>query len=252
MHILMANDDGIEAAGLRDLAKALSRKHRITVVAPMFEQSGKSHALTTDRPLQVKKYPKERNIDWIAIDGTPTDCVKWALSYGLCQDMPDLLISGVNNGYNLGSDALYSGTVGAAMEGCFYGVPSLALSVAAYSRACGQAILPIVEELLDRLYSGKEGAFTPSLLNVNFPPHESYSWSQVAVVHQGIQHYVEIVEDQVSRRGKDYFWIGGKMTPVHAADDTDVRAIKEGKITLVPLTWMQENHNEFEKIKNLT
>ena len=251
MHILMSNDDGIQAPGLRDLAYKLSKQHRVTVVAPMYEQSGKSHALTTEQAIQVKRFPDGGgSITWIAINGTPTDCVKWALSYELAEDMPDLLISGVNNGYNLGSDALYSGTVAAAMEGLFYQVPSLALSVNTYLQTTGEKIFPIVENILDIFYNN-EIKVKGYLLNVNFPDCESYTRDQVEVVHQGFQHYFYIVEDESHRHGKDYFWIGGKKAQPDSIHDTDVHLIHEGKITVVPLTWIQEDREQVDIFRNI-
>ena len=134
MHILMCNDDGILADGLRQLATYLSQYYRVTVVAPATEQSAKSHALTTEIPLKLDAYNGEdENPRLYALTGTPSDCMKFGLSYLLADDMPDLVISGINHGFNLGSDVLYSGTVSAAMESAFYGIPGLALSVERYS-----------------------------------------------------------------------------------------------------------------------
>lgn len=243
MHILLSNDDGIMAPGLRELAYHLRENHRVTVVAPLVEQSGKAHAITTDRAIEWKVYPAEENLEWHAIDGTPTDCVKWALSHYLKGNLPDLCISGINNGLNVGSDALYSGTVAAAMEGLFFGVPGLALSIDHYKRGYGRDLYPVIDELLDRYYGPNpkvKACPRDAVLNVNFPKEGPYTWNQVVQLKQGIQHYRDAVEFEMVRRGKKYFWIGGKKD--HNRDDatSDVVQIQHGKITLVPLTWKQE------------
>lgn len=243
MHILLSNDDGIMAPGLRELAYHLGKSHKVTVVAPLVEQSGKAHAITTDRAIEWKVYPAEDNIEWHAIDGTPTDCVKWALSHYLKGNLPDLCISGINNGLNVGSDALYSGTVAAAMEGLFFGVPGLALSIEHYKRGYGEALYPVVDELLRRYYGPNpqvKACPKDAVLNVNFPGEGPYHWDQVMQLHQGVQHYRDAVEFEMVRRGKKYFWIGGRKD--HDLEDTmsDVIQVQQGKITLVALTWKQE------------
>ena len=243
MHILVSNDDGIMAAGMRELVYHLAQTHRITVVAPLIEQSGKSHAITTERPLEWKEYPSEENIEWHSLDGTPSDCVKWALSHYLKNDMPDLTISGINKGYNLGSDALYSGTVAAAMESLFFGVPALALSVGHYRRGYGQDLYPVVEEFLARYYGPNPSEKSlPShiLLNVNFPEEGPYTWDKVEQLQQGVQLYLDSIEYQIERRGKKYFWIGGRKHHDKEAYPTDVDRIHDGAITVVPLTWRQD------------
>ena len=150
MHILMCNDDGILADGLRQLATYLSQYYRVTIVAPATEQSAKSHALTTEIPLKLDAYNGENeNPRLYALTGTPSDCMKFGLSYLLADDMPDLVISGINHGFNLGSDVLYSGTVSAAMESAFYGIPGLALSVERYSVERGHEMHPFIHELIE-------------------------------------------------------------------------------------------------------
>lgn len=243
MHILLSNDDGIMAPGLRELAYHLAKDHRITVVAPMREQSGKAHAITTDRAIEWKVYPAEENIEWHAIDGTPSDCVKWALSHYLKGDKPDLCISGINNGLNVGSDALYSGTVAAAMEALFFGVPGLALSATSYKRGYGKELYPVVDHLIASYYGPNPSVKAlprDLVLNVNFPAEGPYTWNKVRQLAQGTQHYRDSVEFEMIRRGKKYFWIGGKKDHDREAVPTDVDQVLEGFITVVPLTWKQE------------
>ena len=183
MHILMCNDDGILADGLRRLASYLSQYYRITVVAPANEQSAKSHALTTEIPLKLDAYNGEdENPRLYALTGTPSDCMKFGLSYLLTDDMPDLVISGINHGFNLGSDVLYSGTVSAAMESGFYGIPGLALSVERYSVKRGDEMHPFIHELIEKIYVA--GQFS-GLLNVNFPLRGTCDWDHFKMVSPG-------------------------------------------------------------------
>jgi len=238
MHILLSNDDGVLAPGLLELATALAEEHRVTVVAPEGEESAKSHALTIKLPLFLSERSKTgSNPHVYALSGTPTDCAKFALTYLLKDDMPDLVISGVNNGFNLGSDALYSGTVGAAMEGLFYGIPGLAVSIEKYTNTCGAKLIPIVKETINRIFINNA---YKGFLNMNFPTETSYSWDMIKIVHQGMQVYTDVVEAREDRRGRKYFWIGGNLAFPKEDRITDVWAIKQGYITIVPLTWRQE------------
>ncbi len=249
MHILICNDDGVDSPGIMDLAHELAKHWRVTVVAPSEEQSAKSHAITIQNPLRLKLHDlTEENPKIYSLSGTPVDCAKFALSYLLVDDMPDLIISGVNNGFNLGSDALYSGTVSAAMEGLFYNVPSLALSVEKYSAQRGAEILPFVVEFVQKIFvEGKQ----QGLLNVNFPLTGICDWDHVKVVDQGYQKYVNIIDARQDKRGNDYFWVGGDLLFEKESTETDVWAIKQGFVTVVALTWRQQDHQGTETVKSL-
>ncbi|WP_028257258.1 5'/3'-nucleotidase SurE [Veillonella montpellierensis] len=239
MHILMTNDDGVEAKGLRDLADYLAKRHRVTVIAPAMEQSAKSHALTIDNPIHMKKIFTDRDaLKIYSLTGTPTDCAKFALSYYLMEDMPDLFISGINHGYNLGSDAIYSGTIGAAMEGLFYGIPSLALSVEKYNANHVSTLFPFIETFITKFFLEHD---YKGLLNVNIPYNGPYDWSRVRIASQGYQKYVNIIDPRIDTRGRNYFWVAGTVVKDFSEEDSDVYYSRNDMITVVPLTWAQED-----------
>ncbi|MEM1249388.1 MAG: 5'/3'-nucleotidase SurE [Acidobacteriota bacterium] len=225
MRILMTNDDGIEADGLRFLAEALSSRADVTVVAPELNQSGFGHAITLNRPLRVR----EREPGWFSIDGTPTDCVNYGVHHLKEHGPPDLVVSGINHGVNLGDDVTYSGTVGAAMEGFLLGVPSLALSQELGEGVDFRHSARLGVALLDRLSNlpSLEGLF----LNVNFPAQGSGSFELVSLGHR---RYHEVVQVRTDPRGGEYFWIAGQPT---WRDDpgTDQDALARGVISITPL-----------------
>ncbi|VYT67067.1 5'-nucleotidase SurE [Veillonella dispar] len=249
MHILMCNDDGILADGLRRLASYLSQYYRITVVAPANEQSAKSHALTTEIPLKLDAYNGEdENPRLYALTGTPSDCMKFGLSYLLSDDMPDLVISGINHGFNLGSDVLYSGTVSAAMESCFYGIPGLALSVERYSPERGDEMHPFIHELIEKIYV--KGNFD-GLLNVNFPLRGVCDWDHFKMVSQGLQTYSNIIDARINSRGQDYYWLAGELDYGAESVPTDVEYARKGYITGVALMWKQQCDIGMEAVQNI-
>ena len=235
MHILLTNDDGLWAPGIQGLAQELAKHHRVTMVAPKVEQSAKSSALTVQVPIRAKEMSEEGdNPRMLFVEGTPVDCVKFSLSYLLKNDRPDLVVSGINHGFNLGSDAVYSGTVGAALEGLMYGIPSLALSLEKYS----------VKRMEEK---GKyEG-----LLNVNFIKEGPVGWEQVKVFHQGFQEYTNVIDVRQDAKGREYYWIVGDQGFHKEDKPTDVGHIKEGYISVVPLTWKQEDTAQIPVVEQL-
>ncbi len=235
MHILLTNDDGIYALGIQELAKALPEDWRITILAPHKERSAHSHMLTVGKELQLMEIPSEYdNIRQYAFSGTPADCAKFALEFHLKDDQPDLLISGINSGYNLGSDVLYSGTVSAAMEGLFYGVPALALSVKKYSTERGHEMLPFIVEVIHQIFVVEQ--FT-GCLNVNFPLTGECDWEHVRVVPQGVQHYENVITWEGEKEGS--FFLAGHIVEDKIEPNTDTDCIRHGFITMTALTWQQ-------------
>jgi 5'-nucleotidase len=224
--ILVSNDDGIEAPGIQALAAALADLGEVIVVAPDRERSATSHAISLDRPLRAH----EHGPGWWSIDGTPADCVYLALLH-LLPRRPALVASGINRGYNLGSDFFYSGTVAAAVEGAVRGVPSFAISLergpreglepaARFARALAHAVLA-------------EGLPPKTLLNVNVPNHGEllgYRWTRL-----GQRVYRDQVEVRTDLRGQRYFWIGGPEQEAEDAPDTDGTAVREGHVSVTPL-----------------
>jgi 5'/3'-nucleotidase len=224
--ILICNDDGIDAPGIIALAEALGRLGEVWVIAPDREQSAKSHAISLDRPLRVE----ERQERWWAVDGTPADSVYLALHH-LLPRRPALVASGINRGYNLGSDFFYSGTVAAAVEGAVRGIPAFAISLergepagmehaARFAHAIGHAIL-------------SEGLPPKTLLNVNVPNHgepKGYQWTRL-----GQRAYRDQVEVRTDLRGQRYFWIGGPEVEVEDAPGSDGEAVRSGIVSITPL-----------------
>jgi 5'-nucleotidase len=223
--ILVTNDDGIFSEGIKLLAKELSPLGRVVVVAPDREQSASGHSLTLHRPLRMRKIED----DWYAVDGTPTDCVSLAVMALLKDEPPDLIVSGINFGLNLGDDVTYSGTVSAAFEGSLLGIPSVAFSQEVgehFSFARGA-------DFARRLATTLLAAELPAglLLNVNFPCEEfaGVEWTRL-----GHRRYVQSVVEKTDPRGRKYFWIAG--TPEWEDEaGTDHAALSRRKVTVTPL-----------------
>lgn len=249
MHIIMTNDDGLWAPGLQMLAHHLAKDHRVTIVAPKVEQSGKSHALTLHSPIFSKLISeKGENPTAYFVDGTPADCMKFALSYLMKNDMPDLVISGINHGFNLGSDALYSGTIGGAMEGIMYNIPSLAISVERFSHRRIEEILPFISEFVDKVFD--KGQYK-GMLNMNFPQEGVADWDHCKLLHQGFQRYTDVIDARHNKKNKPYYWIGGSLEFDDTKPDTDVAMVKQGYVTVVPLTWVQEDREGMAEMKHI-
>lgn len=236
MRILVTNDDGIHAPGLKvmeAIARALSDD--VWVVAPSEEQSGAGHSLTLSRPVRIRRHGERR---W-SVTGTPTDAVLMALGHLIEGEKPDLVLSGVNRGANLGEDVTYSGTVSAAMEGALAGVPAIALSQVYAREGMGDSVpFAVAESWGERVLRPLLGLDMPfrTLLNVNFPACHPQAVRGVKAVRQGFHDYgrTRIVEG-TDPRGYRYYWFGlgtGEHTPGHA---TDLEAIAEGWITVTPL-----------------
>ena len=225
--ILVTNDDGVQAPGLRALRRAASQVGDVIVVAPTREQSAQSHAITLDRPLRHIEH--EQNVH--SIDGTPADCVYLALfERRFLPRRPDLVLSGINRGHNLGTSVFYSGTVAAAREAAMRGIAAMALS-APPDVACDQ-LVPLAAQLASQ-YLAQLGALTQTpLLNVNFPRGQCLgTW----VTRVGRQVYEEQVIPRVDPNGREYFWIGGRVTEVAEPEGTDAHAIALGYASLTPL-----------------
>jgi 5'-nucleotidase len=246
MRILISNDDGIEAEGINQLRLFLQEEHELFVVAPDRERSATGHKITMDRPLRVKEhaYPGSRTQGW-AVDGTPADCVKLGLE-ALVPAPPDLVISGINIGPNLGTDVLYSGTVSAAIEGIINGVPAIAISLASYENNDFSESGKLIKELVAKL--GREMTKN-SLLNINMPPCRPRG---IKVTKLGHRRYINIFDKRTDPRGKVYFWMGGEPCDLDEEDpDTDVWAVREGYASITPLHFDLTNHGFISSLKNM-
>ncbi|HLT77229.1 MAG TPA: 5'/3'-nucleotidase SurE [Ferrovibrio sp.] len=233
MRILVSNDDGIHAPGLKILEKvARTLSKDIWVVAPEYEQSGASHSLTLTQPLRIRKVGPRK----FAVRGTPTDCVMMAIHELMKDKRPDLLLSGVNRGANLGEDVTYSGTVAVAMEGTLLGVPSIALS------QCFQFGHPVkwataehhAPKVIRKLL--KAGWPKGVLINVNFPDVIADSVTGIEVVKQGQRDLTDLVLDhRIDARGVPYYWIGFRRQKSKAKRQSDLGATENGAISVTPL-----------------
>lgn len=245
MRILLSNDDGIEADGLNKLRVALQEQNEIYVVAPDRERSATGHKITVHRPLRVKEwnYPGTTATGW-AVDGTPADCVKLGLE-ALLPGPPDLVISGINFGPNLGTDVLYSGTVSAAVEGTINGIPSMAVSLASHEYRDFSFSGSLIKEIVASL----GGELPPrTLLNINTPPGTPQG---IKVTRLGNRRYVNIFDKRVDPRGRVYFWMAGEPFDLDEDDpETDVCAVKEGYISITPVQFDLTDYSVLEKLRS--
>ncbi len=228
MRILVTNDDGYLAEGLRTLVEAVRPLGEVRVVAPDRERSATSHSLTLHNPLRVKA----RGEGIQAVDGTPTDCVILALGM-LLGDRPDVVLSGINHGQNLGDDVLYSGTVAAAMEATILGVPGVAISLVGAAELHMTAWGPVVARLLEQLLPRELPKDT--LLNINLPPIAPSEVKGVRVTTLGRREYLGSIVRGEDPNGREYFWIGGGESRWWGGPDSDFRAIHEGYVSVTPL-----------------
>jgi 5'-nucleotidase len=234
MLILLTNDDGIFAPGLAAMERALRGLGDVSVVAPSTEQSGVGHAITFLTPLTAKEvFDGPRRRGW-AVDGSPADAVKLGISE-FCPRRPDLVISGVNSGLNAGINVLYSGTVAAAIEGAFFGITSIAVSLewdehADYDRAAAIAFDVIGSLLARRPTAG-------SLFNINIPTRALQGTPEVRVVPMSIARYGEAFERRVDPRGRAYWWATNEPPPPPSPGESDVTALAAGAVTLTPLDY---------------
>ncbi len=227
MRILITNDDGYRAEGLRTLAQAVRELGEVRVVAPDREQSATSHSLTLQNPLRVKT----RGEGVQAVDGTPTDCVILAMRT-LLPEPPDIVLSGINHGANLGDDVLYSGTVAAAMEATILGVPGVAISLVSgeeHLAAWGPAVARVLARLLPRQLP------KDTLLNIHLPPIPPGDARGVRITTLGRREYIGSITRAADPNGREYFWIGGGESRWWGGPDSDFRAIHEGYVSVTPL-----------------
>jgi 5'-nucleotidase len=230
MNILISNDDGFQAPGIVALFEALKDLGRVEVVAPEHNNSAKSNALTLHSPL----YVHQAGNGFRYVNGTPADCVHIALT-GLLDYKPDLVVSGINNGANMGDDTIYSGTVGAAMEGYLFGVPAIAFSQVDKGWAHIEAAAAKARELVQQLVAQQQLGGEPWLLNVNIPNQPFENIKPLRVTRLGRRHSAERVITQTSPRGDTMYWIGSAGAAKDDSDGTDFHATFEGHLSVTPL-----------------
>lgn len=232
LHVLLTNDDGIDALGLRVLEDALREAggYRLTVVAPSDQQSASSHSLTLTVPVRII----DRGENRFAVTGTPTDTVLVAMEKILAHDPPDLVLSGINHGPNMGEDVIYSGTVAAAMEGAILGFPSVALSLASWHPSDFSGAAGFVREWLPGIAGF--ACERKALLNVNIPDGPPGAIRGTRVVRLGSRVYSDVITTHTDPRGRPYLWIGGRGPTWNDEPDTDYSAVQAGYVALTPLT----------------
>lgn len=246
MKILVTNDDGIHAPGITALAAALGAIGEVAVVAPDRERSAASHALTLHHPLRAEMIAPGR----FAVDGTPTDCVNLGI-HSLLDFHPDIVVSGINRGANIGDDVTYSGTVAAALEATLMGIPAFAISLvtkdvdADYSVAAAYAARLALE-------LSRQGLPRDTFLNVNVPGLAPHMLKSPLITIQGKRRYEGTIVDSVDPRGRSYYWIGTADLDFHDIDGTDFAAIKRGHISITPLHLDMTNHKALKALQSWT
>ncbi|MDD3824965.1 MAG: 5'/3'-nucleotidase SurE [Anaerolineae bacterium] len=235
-HILLTNDDGIQAPGLRALLEALRPLGRVSVFAPDHNWSAAGHTKTMHKPLRVARFAlpgiEGDEVEAYTSTGAPSDCVALAL-LGLLPDRPDVVVSGINQGANLGHDVTYSGTVAAAMEAAIFGLPAVAVSLDSYesqefglAARVGAGVVAKVQE---------HGLPAGTLLNVNVPPLAPGELAGTAVTRMGRRVYRDVLVDRRDPRGRPYYWIGGEPPSGHLDEGTDIWAVAQGYVSITPI-----------------
>tara|TARA_R110000868_G_scaffold84822_3_gene238898 strand:- start:23163 stop:23936 length:774 start_codon:yes stop_codon:yes gene_type:complete len=242
--VLISNDDGVYAPGIACLAREMQKIAKVEVVAPDRNRSGASHSLTLTRPLrtheaQINDYPEK----FISVEGTPTDCVHLAIT-GLMDDMPDIVVSGINDGANMGDDVLYSGTVAAAMEGRFLGFPAVAISLVGNKNYETAAI--IAKNIVQRLR--KEPLAGATILNVNVPDVHYKEITGYEVTRLGTRHCAEPTIKDKDPRGATIYWVGPVGKEDDAGPGTDFHAIKHNKVSITPLHVDLTSYESFDRV----
>ena len=228
MRILISNDDGYSAPGIDHLARALAEIAEVTVVAPERDRSGASNSLTLDRPLSLKRAAN----GYYYVNGTPTDCVHLAVT-GMLDDLPDMVVAGINLGANMGDDTIYSGTVAAATEGFLLGIPALAVSLCSKAGAHFETAARVARETVEMIV--RQGMQEPMLLNVNVPdvPYEALQGR--VVTRLGKRHKAEPVVRTVTPRNETVYWVGAAGAAQDAGEGTDFYAVARHQVSMTPL-----------------
>lgn len=244
MKILVTNDDGIHAPGICALADALREIGEVFIVAPDRERSAVGHALTLHHPLRATEIHRHS----FAVDGTPTDCVNLGI-HNLLSSKPDIVVSGINRGANLGDDVTYSGTVSAAMEATLMGIPSFAISLVTRDHGEHYASAARFASKLARVIV-KERLPADTFLNVNVPDLPENEIGSPCITSQGKREYVGGIIDNTDPRGRKYYWIGSSIPEFRDIEGTDYHAIKHGHISITPLHLDLTNYASLKKLQN--
>lgn len=247
MNILLTNDDGIKGVGLWALADALKfRGHEVTIAAPLNQQSGMSHALGLMREIEYKRFDNPDCEAW-AFDGTPTDCVKIYLE-GMSDKKFDASISGINDGANLATDVLYSGTVGAALESFLHAIPSLAVSLNKNAEITFDEAAKSTVDYLEKILSVMR---EPFLHNLNFPKNFRTSKAEFVSTRLGQRDYINAFTSHTDETGRAYFRIGGTICDIDAGEGTDIYATEHGFVSVTPLDFDAADYEAIVKLRKI-
>lgn len=247
MKILITNDDGIKAPGIKMLAQALKKIGHIAIVAPETEQSAVGHGISLYNPLLVKKYSLFPDVESYSVSGTPADCVKIAIT-GILDFKPDLVVSGINNGYNLGINNFYSGTVAGAREGRVLGIPSIAVSIQAGKNPNFETAAKIAEKIL--MDFDISSIPEKEILNINVPDVEYSKIRGIKITTMGMCSFIPNPIKRQDPRGNDYYWMSG-YPPENIEKGSDFDAVCNGFISITPMTWELTSHKSIETLNKL-
>jgi 5'-nucleotidase len=250
MFVLLSNDDGIQASGLVTLANVFHCSgHEIAVVAPDRERSASGHSITVHKPLRIQRVGLYDNTKWAyAVNGTPSDCVKLALTR-LLPKKPDMVISGVNKGPNLGTDVFYSGTVAAAVEALLHGIPGVAISLATVDSTpdfdyAANVGLSVANHL------AAEPSLMRTLMNINVPDRPGSSVKGLKVTRLGTRRYRNVFEARRDPRGRIYYWLAGEPITGSSSLGTDIAMVEQGYISITPVTVDLTDYNVLPKLRS--
>lgn len=248
MHILVTNDDGVHAEGIRVLALELEKLGKVTVVAPDRERSATGHAITMHHPLRVEEVKlagTERGA--YMVNGTPSDCVKLGIE-ALSAERVDLVVSGINRGPNLGTDVLYSGTVSGALEAAISGLPAFSISLAAHEEWPYEYAAKFARALAEEILTRRE--LPPgTLLNVNVPCLEPSEINGVKITRLGLRRYKKVFDQRIDPRGKTYYWLAGEVVDLDDDPDADTTAIRNNYISITPLYFDLTQHSLIPRLR---
>lgn len=245
LHVLISNDDGIDAPGIFSLVQEIKKIANITVVAPDRQQSAVGHAITMNYPLRAVPFRKGDDFFGYAVDGTPADAVKLGVRF-LLKTPPDLLISGVNHGSNTAISIIYSGTVSAATEGTILGIPSIAISLTTHGEADFSYAAKFAARLA--LVVVERGLPSGTLLNVNVPPLPEDQIRGVKITRQGASTWDDTFDVRRDPTNREYFWLTGRLNVIDKEEDVDEVAVRSGFVSVTPIQYDLTNRNMLRQL----
>lgn len=244
--ILVTNDDGFDAPGIKFLTQIAKQFGKVIVLGPDSGRSGQSHAVTMNTPLRLNEHEKSEDLTVYSSNGTPVDCVKLALHY-LLERKPDLILSGINHGANASVNIFYSGTMAAVIEGCMLNIPSIGFSTCEDDYEYNLSPLrKDIEIIISKVLS--EGLDHRTCLNVNFPKNYN-SEKGLMICRQGHAYWEEEFEERIDTQNRKYYWLKGKFNPLEISEDTDIWALKQGYATVVPVSPDLTSHSSISNLK---